>query len=89
MSCEDLSPIAEKTAVKEELDALIAGFLFGAFEGIRKLRNQHTAAFRLRPRDCRLCPAIPYGPACLALWRDVRMSLSCPIYAKFCTLFSN
>lgn len=37
MSCEDLSPIGEKTAVKEELDALIAGFLFGAFGGIRKL----------------------------------------------------
>lgn len=36
-ACEDLLPIGEKTAVKEELDALIAGFLFGAFEGIRKL----------------------------------------------------
>lgn len=42
MSCEDLSPIGEKTAVKEELYALIAGFLFGAFEGIRKLLGTST-----------------------------------------------
>lgn len=42
MSCEDLSPIGERTAVKEELDALIAGFLFGASEGIRKLLGTST-----------------------------------------------
>lgn len=37
MSLEDLLPMGEKLAVKEELDALIAGFLPGAFEGIGKL----------------------------------------------------
>lgn len=37
MSLEDLLPMGERLAVKEELDALIAGFLLGAFEGIGKL----------------------------------------------------
>lgn len=37
MSLWRLSPIGEKTAMKEELDVLIAGFLFGALEGIGKL----------------------------------------------------
>lgn len=77
MSCEDLSPIGEKLAVKEELGALIAGFLFGDLEGIRKtLRHQHSAAFGLRPRDCRLCPAVPYGLLCLALLRNVTNTVS-------------
>lgn len=45
MSLWRLSPIGEKTAVKEELDVLIAGFLFGALEGIGKLwgtTQQHS-----------------------------------------------
>lgn len=45
MSCEDLSPIGEKLAVKEELGALIAGFLFGDLEGIRKLLGTSTQQY--------------------------------------------
>lgn len=72
---EDLLPIGEKTAVKEELDAFIAGFLFGAFEGIGKLLGT-TVAFRVRPRGCWFCPAIPHGPAHLAFLSDVTNTVS-------------
>lgn len=55
--------------------------------------SENSQAPRSRCRGCRLCPAIPYGPACLAFLCDVTnsvsTSLSCSCQAKLRPLFSN
>ena len=69
-ACEDLLPIGEKTAVKEEFRYTNCRIPVWGFGGYRRTLGHRTAAFGLRPGGCRLCPAAPCGPACLAFSRD-------------------